>query len=189
MPSIEKVVMLRELTKKIEARPYLFFAQFTKLSTGDLSTLRRNLKKNADTCVVVKNTLASKLFDQLGIKSAAQFLEGQTIVATCKEEPQKLSKVFVDFAKEKEGAFKIKGAVVEGQTFETAYVKQLSALPGKHELLTQVAVGVKSPITGFVLTLNAIVRSLVIVVNQIALKKGEASAPAAAAEPEAPAQS
>ena len=132
--------------------------------------------------------LANKIFDKLGIKITSQFLEGQTIVATCKEEPQKLSKVFVDFAKEKEGAFKIKGAFVEGRIFETAYVKELSTLPSKHELLTKVAVGVKSPITGFVLTLNALIRSFVVVVHQIALKKGEVQMPVAA-EPEAPAQS
>ncbi|MBI4970529.1 MAG: 50S ribosomal protein L10 [Candidatus Omnitrophica bacterium] len=186
MPSLEKKVMIRELNKKIEARPYLFFASFRKLSTGDMSALRRNLQKSADSCVVIKNTLAIKIFDQLGIKDASKFIEGQTFVATCKEEPQKLSKVLVDFAKEKEEAFKIKGAFVEGQSFESAYVRELSKLPGKHELLTKVAIGVKSPITGFVLTLNGIVRSLVIVVNQIALKKSEPQAPAPV---EAPAQS
>jgi len=173
MPSLEKKIMLRELTKKIQDRPYLFFAQFNKLTTGDMSGLRKNLLKTADSCVVVKNSLAVKIFEDLGIRDASKFLTGQIFVATCKNEPQKVSKIFVDFAKEKEDAFKIKGAIVEGQAYENDYVKELAKLPSKHELLTKVVVGVKSPISGFVLTLNALVRSFVVVLNQVAIKKTE----------------
>ncbi len=176
MPSIEKTVMIRELEKKIGNKPYIFFAQFSKLSTGDMSVLRKNLQKGADSCVVLKNTLARKILEKIGINgSAAPLIEGQTIVATCLEEPQKISKIFVDFAKEKEEAFKIKGAIVEGKAYEKAYVTELAKLPGKIELLTKVAIGVKSPITGFVLTLNAVLRSFVVVVNEVAKKKGESS--------------
>lgn len=182
MPNVEKTVMLRELMKKIENRPYVFFAQFNRISTGDMSQLRRNLSKSADSCVVVKNTLAKKIFEQLGIDSVSKFIEGQTFVATCKTEPQRVSKILSDFAKEKEEAFKIKGAVVESAAVDASYVKELAKLPGKQELLTKVVVGMKSPITGIVLTLNAVLRSFVVVVNQIALKKGEAAAPSAEAQ-------
>ncbi|MBI4398926.1 MAG: 50S ribosomal protein L10 [Candidatus Omnitrophica bacterium] len=175
MPNVEKQVMLKELTKKVEHKPYVFFAQFSKLSAGDVSALRQNLQKEAAHCTVVKNTLLRRVLGD-AVQDSAAFIEGQTLITTCVEEPQKVSKVLVTFAKEKEESFKLKGAFIEGRAFEKAYITELAKLPGKKELLTKVVTGVKSPITGFVLTLHAIVRSFVVVVNEIARKKGESQA-------------
>lgn len=175
MPSLEKKVMLRELLKKIENRPYLFVTQFKQLASGDMSTFRRGLEKASDGCVVVKNTLAKKAFEQLGVGDIGKLLDGQILVAVCRDEPQKLSKILVEFAKEKEGIFKIRGGAVDGKAVEDSYIKALAKLPSKHELLTQVVVGVKSPITGFVLSLNALLRSFVVVLNQVAIKKQESA--------------
>ena len=175
MPSLEKTIMLREFSKRVEKKPYLFFAKFTKLSTSDLGDLRRNLSKSADTCTVVKNTIARKTFEQLGIKGIEDLINGQTLLATCKDEPQRVSKVLVDFSKDRDDRFKISGAYVDGAVFEAGHVKQLAALPSKHELLTKVACGVKSPITNFVLTLNAVIRSFVVVLGEVSRKKSSAS--------------
>lgn len=173
MPSLEKTIMVREVLKKNEKRPYVFFAQFSKLSVSDLADLRRNLLKTAK-CMVVKNTIAKKAFQEMGFDGASNFIQGQTFITSCLEEPQKVSKILVDFTKEREEQFQIKGGLVDGKTVEVSYVKQLAKLPSKQELLTKTVVGMKSPITGFVLTLNAVIRSFAIVLNQVAVKKGQA---------------
>jgi len=174
MPSLEKEIMFREIKKSIEDKPYLFLSQFTEVTVDGMSGLRNDLRKVSDECLVVKNSVAKKVFEDLGMQGAIDLLEGQMVLTACQDNPQTVSKILVDFSKGKEETFKIKGAWFEGKVVEGKYVKQLAALPSKIELLAKVVGGIKSPITGFVLTLKGVLQSIAGVLNQIALQKEEA---------------
>jgi large subunit ribosomal protein L10 len=172
MPSEIKTKMLNETLKKIEGRP-IFFANFQGIEVADIEKLRKDLRKVADHVILAKNTIARKAFEQLNSKDAVQFLEGSILLIAAKDDPQPVSKILIDFAKEKEN-FALKGAFLEGGAQSAAYVKALANLPSRSVLIAKVVGGIKSPITGFVLTLNAINRGLVVALNEIKKKKESA---------------
>jgi len=119
---------------------------------------------------VVKNTLAKRALERVNASAASVFVEGAIVLVTTDDDPQPVSKALVNFAKDKE-AFELKGAFLEGAAQNHEYVKALAALPSKDELITKVVCGIKSPITGFVLTLNAITKGFVVALNEIRKKK------------------
>ena len=176
MPSAIKEIMLNEIKKEFEENTYAFISSFDGLTVSDMSELRRNLSKSAKRSIVVKHTLAKRVFGDMKWQDAEKFLKGQVLVTVGSEEPQAVSKVIVDFAKTNKKLAPV-GVVFENKVYDTSYVKSLAQLPSRQELLTQVVVRIKSPITGLVMTLGQLVRGLVVALNEVKKKK-EATAPA-----------
>ena len=109
-------------------------------------------------------------WDRTAVLGAARFLEGSILVTLGVQEPQLVSKTLVDFVKGREN-MELRGMILDGRILEGSFVRELARLPGRKELLTQVAIRMKSPITGFVLTLKGLVQSLVIALSEIQKKK------------------
>ena len=163
-------MMLKEITKELEGSPYAFMTHFEGLTVSDLSDFRRSTEKVAKRSLVVKHALAKKVFSELKIQEAEKFLTGSVIVTLGDKEPQVISKAIVDFSKSHEKLV-LAGAVIDRKVYDQSYVKRLAGLPSRHELLTQVVVRVKSPITGLVLTLGQVLRGFVVALNEIKKKK------------------
>ena len=169
-PSIEKEIMLNQLLKTLEGSNYIFFAKFKGISSSDINELRRKLDKSAERVVAVKNSLAKIVLERINAQDAFNFLEGQVLMTTGKNEPQVVSKILVDFAKDKEN-FELKGVFIDQKVFQKQFVKDLAALPSKEQLIASVVGGIKGPINGFVLGLGQVLRSLVNVLDQVQKSK------------------
>ncbi len=61
--------------------------------------------------------------------------------------------------------------ILEDKVYDQEFVKQLAKFPTRKELLTQVVVRVKSPISGFVMTLSQVLRGLVTVLSEVKKQK------------------
>ncbi len=170
MPSLVQDKMMKEVKKEFEANPYAFISTFQGVAVADISDLRRNLEKVAKRSVVVKHSIVRKVFSDLQLEGADKFLKNNVLVTMGDKEPQMISKTLVDFAKKNE-KFLPAGVVLDGRVYDKAYVKVLAQLPSRHELLTQVVVRVKSPISGFVLTLSQLLRGFVVALNEVKRKK------------------
>ncbi|MBI4549569.1 MAG: 50S ribosomal protein L10 [Candidatus Omnitrophica bacterium] len=170
MPGLEKDLMLKELAGKLEGCPFIFFARFKGLSVNDFSQLRRALEKVSKSCVVMKKTLLRKILSTNGIEVKNGLFEGSLVLVAAEKDPQVVSKVLVGFAKDKE-AFQLAGVALEGRLLGASYVKELSSLPSRIELIAKVVGGIKAPITGVVLTLRGLVSGLVNVLDQVSKKK------------------
>ncbi len=170
MPGFEKELMLKEVTQKIKGSPYIFFNKFKGLPVNDFFQLRRTLEKVSKNCFVAKNTILKKAFESAGFAKANGFLEDSLVLVTAEKDPQIVSKFLVDFAKDKE-SFQLAGACIEGEFLDASFVKELSKLPPRIELIAKVVGGIKAPITGFVLTLRSLLSSFVNVLDQVSKKK------------------
>ena len=170
MPSLVKELIMREVKREFEANPYAFISSFDGLTVADISDYRRNLEKVVKRSFVVKHSIARKIFSERAFQEAEKFLKGQILVTFGDREPQNISKAIVDFAK---GNTKLApaGVIFENKIYGQEFVKQLAKLPSRHELLTQLAVRIKSPISGLVLTLAQLVRGLVVALNEVKKKK------------------
>jgi large subunit ribosomal protein L10 len=170
MPSYAKEVMMKELEKQFDENPYAFLSSFDKLSVADISDYRRALEKVSKRSLVVKHAFAKKVFAARKVAGVEKFLNGQVLVTFGTDEPQNISKAIVDFAKTHQNLVPA-GVLLDNQIHGQDYVKQLAKLPSRHELLTQVAVRVKSPISGLVLTLAQVIKGFVVALNEVKKQK------------------
>lgn len=177
MPSLVKELMIKEIQGEFESNPYAFISSFEGLSVADFSDFRRTLEKVAKRSLVIKHSLAKKVFEERQLQGADKLLKGSVCVTFGAKEPQVISKAIIDFAKTHEKLVP-SGVIFENQVFGQEYVKSLAKLPSRRELLTQVAVRMKSPISGFVMTLNQLIRGVVVALNEVKKQREAAPQPA-----------
>jgi large subunit ribosomal protein L10 len=170
MTSLSKQLMFEELLGALNSKSFVFFARYEKLSVSEFSQLRRKLEKVSDRALVVKNTIARRVFEHLGIKNVNGFIKGSTILTLGDNEPQIISKVLVDFAKEKPN-FEVTGACLDGVLHDLGYVNSLAALPSREVLVATVISRLNAPISGFVGVMSQLIRSLAITLDQISKQK------------------
>lgn len=173
MPSIVKEAMLKEAEGSISGMSYAFLSSFEGLNVTELSELRRSLEKVSTRSVVMKHTLAKKAFAADEVTGLDDFLKGSVLVTVGDKEPQATSKAIVEFAKTNK-KFAVAAVVLNKQVYREDFIKRLAQMPSRKELLTQVVVRVKSPISGVVLTLNQVLRGFVVTLNEIKKKKESA---------------
>ena len=182
-----KEKMVDELVERFKGKPNFLITTYMGSTVMDLEQLRSSLKKSSSDYFVVKNSILKVVFDKLDLKDEISkidggmgiSLSGEDIIATCR--------TVVMFSRTHD-KLKIKGAVIEGRSVPVEKVKMLAELPPKEVLLARVVGGIKSPITGFVNVLAAVIRKFVYAVDAIKTKM-EADAPAPAAgenKPEEP---
>lgn len=172
--------MITEIMDRFKKHPNFFITSYMGSSVADLELLRKSLRKAAGQYVVVKNSSLKVVFDSMKMEGLAAHIDGgmgisfagDDIVATCK--------TLVTFAKD-HTKFAVKAGMVEGKEIGPDKIRQLASLPPKQVLLAQVVTGMKSPITGFVMTLGGVIRKFVYVVDAIKNSKPAQQATAASA--------
>lgn len=171
MPSVSKELMLQEVVNTVQAKNYIFFARHQGLSVADFVELRRKLEKVADRTVVVKNSITRLAFKKMGVQEVNGLIQGSMLLTVARKDPHVISKILVDFAKGREN-FHLDGAYLDGQIFQSQYLKFLAELPSREALLASVAGRLNAPIGGFVNILGQLMRSLMIALDQIQKTKG-----------------
>lgn len=166
MASFIKELMVKDLVKNFEENPYVFISSFESSSVAEAMELRNRLRKCSNNAVVAKQTLVKRVLDSMDCGDASNFLKGQVFLTFGSKDPQQVSKALVDYSTENK-KFSACGVIFENKVCGESFVKRLATLPSREELLTQVVVRVKSPITGFVMTLGQLGRGLVQVINEI----------------------
>ncbi len=175
MPSIDKEMMFQEIEKEFAKSPYVFFSNFEKVSVSDLSKARAKMNVSANRSMLVKHAMARKILKNRGFTDVESLLSGSVILTFGDKEPQDISKGVVEGGKVSD-KIKCVGVLFEGKLENGNFVQQLSKLPSRHELLTQVVVRMNSPITGFVCVLANTMRGLVVALDQVRTKKEAAPA-------------
>jgi len=153
MKKEEKKQIVEELSKEFNSDVSVFYADFKGQSVKELEVLRKAVREAEGKARVVKNTLAKIAFKNNGIE--VEFEENNIFVWG--EDQITLAKILTKHAKDYKDTFKIKGAVIEGEVKDAAYVEEISKLPTKDELLGMVAFMMKAPIAKFAWGLNKLI--------------------------------
>jgi len=148
-----KQKVVEELSKEFNSDVSVFYADFKGQTVQDLEKLRNTVREAEGKVRVVKNTLASIAFKNNDIE--VSFEENNIFIWG--EDQITLAKIVVNHAKENKDSFKIKGAVIEGEVKDAAYVEEVSKLPTKDELLGMVAFMMKAPVAKFAWGLNKLI--------------------------------
>ncbi|HNR68341.1 MAG TPA: 50S ribosomal protein L10 [bacterium] len=170
MPQPIKITKVEQLNAVLKGATSIFMTDFSGLTVEQITTLRREFRKNQVDYVVVKNTLARLAAKQTGIEEIVQYLEGPTGLAVAKEDPLAPVRVIFDFRKKLEKP-SIKGAFVEGQLLNQADAEELRTIPSREVLLGQVVSAVAAPLSGLIGGLNSLISQLAYAVNAIKEQK------------------
>ena len=168
-----KMVTVEELKEMIKDSKSVILSDFTGLNVADISELRRHCRENGIQFRVIKNTLAKRSFEELGIEGMDALLEGPTAFAVSEVDEVAAAHVLKKFADDYELP-RFKGGYVAGRILDEKETIRLASLPSREVLHAQVVGTFQAPLRGLVGVLNASLRDLVGVLDAIKEKKGAA---------------
>lgn len=162
--------IVRDLKRSYDQTQKVVFVEFDKIDAFTMNKLRNNLSDKQARMVVTKNTLISKVLKDTGSSVDLKDCKGNTALIFLAGDLIESCKILVDFSKEKE-AFKIKGAVIDGQLLAEAKIKELSALPSQQVLRGMCVNVLSSTLGSCVGVLNNILVQFVLAIQAIHDKK------------------
>ncbi|KKQ66061.1 MAG: 50S ribosomal protein L10 [Candidatus Daviesbacteria bacterium GW2011_GWA2_38_24] len=168
----QKEHSVQELTDKLAKSKSVVFTNYKGLTMGQLSGLRKSLKDLQAQLEITKNNLLKIALDSNKIDVVDQkTLEGPTATLFSFDDEitpiKALTKAFKDY-----GIGEVKGGLLGTEFIGAGKVQQLATLPSKDQLRGQVVGTLGSPLYGIVGVLQANLRNLVYVVDQIRKQKG-----------------
>ncbi len=158
------------LVEKVGNAKTIAFAAYHGLTVNQIGDLRQKVKDSGGEILVTKNTLMRKALAQNGLEDPGTQLTGPTATILAYDDEVGPIKVVADTAKVtnlpdfKFGFF--------GKTMlDRAGLDALAKIPGRDVLQGQVVGVLVGPIRGIVNVLNANLRNLAVVLDQIAKQK------------------
>jgi len=126
----EAIQILRE--KLVKASSIMVF-DYCGLTVEEVTSLRREFRKNLVEYKVIKNTLGRLALKGTLFENVTKYLKDTTALAFCEDDPTMPARVAVAFIKNNE-KLKIRGGVLPGTVLTPEEVKKLATLPSKQEV-------------------------------------------------------
>ena len=165
----DKARVIEDLVEKMRGSSVVL-VDFKGINVAQSTQLRARSREVGVDFVVAKNTLAQRAANEAGIEGLEEFFVGPTALAFS-DDPVVSAKLMAEFADEVD-AFELKGGLLDGgRVMGTEDVVALSKLPGREQLLAQLLGAIQAPVAGLVTVLNAPLRNLAVVLNQVGEQK------------------
>jgi len=166
----QKEEIVKNLTEEIKAAKAVVFSDFKGLEVKDMTSLKKELKKEGASFKVAKKNLINIALKNTGADLDVKKMEGQIAVSASSEDETAVAKIISKFSKKNEN-LKILGGLLGVKEMSAAEIKALAKLPSKEELLAKLVGSLSSPLSGFMNVLQGNQRSLVQALKAIADKK------------------
>jgi len=173
----QKEQTVLEIKNKLDKATSLYLTDFTGLTVEETNQFRDELYEAKVDYKVMKNTLIRKALETA---SSGKFsgqadkllenLKGPTGVIFAYEDPVSPAKIIKKFY-EKIKRPNLKVALIENIAYDKSKLNELAALPSKPEIISSIIGSIHAPISGIVNALNAVIRDLASVIEEVARKK------------------
>ena len=127
-------------------------AEYSGLTVGEFTELRRNARGAKVHVRVVKNTLARKALENTEFACMHDALVGPLVLAFAQEDPGAAARIVGDFAKN-HPKLVAKAVALGGQVYPPSELARISKLPNREQALAMLMAVMKAPIEKFVRTL------------------------------------
>ncbi|MEA2570775.1 MAG: large subunit ribosomal protein [Acidobacteriota bacterium] len=171
MNRTEKAQAISELNEGIGNATNAFLMSFKGITVPQVTELRRQVRETGSEYLVVKNTLALIAVKDSPLVALKDQFSGETAVAFNKTDAVLLAKALTKFAKDVP-TVTFKGAMLNGQIVPATQIQAIAALPSRDELLSKLLYLMQHPIRGLAIVLNANIRNLAVVLDQVAKQRG-----------------
>src|SRR5579884_3095344 len=173
----QKSQEISELTEQIGKAANAFLIDFKGITVPQVTELRKQVRDTNSGYVVVKNTLALIALKDSPIVAMKEQFTGPTAIAFNASDAVNLAKALTKFAKDVP-AVRFKGALLNGQVVAPEQIQNIANLPSREELVSKLLFILQSPMRGLATVLQANIRNLAVVIDQIGKQK-QAGEPAA----------
>lgn len=167
----EKAEIISEIKEVIEKSSALYLADYSGINVSDISQLRNQFRSEGVQYKVYKNTLFERALKESGkFEKLADHLEGMTGYIFANDNPvapAKIIKKYYDVSQK----LALKACYIETDYYDGSKLNELATLPSKTELIASILGSLNSPASGIVGAINAVVRDLVSVVDQISKRE------------------
>ena len=196
MPS-EKILAAKQqrvedLTSELKGATTYVYVATRGLTVAQDTEMRSELRKNGVKFEVIKNTVLSRVFAELGFEGLDDVFKGPTAVGYSNDIIAP-AKILAKYSKDIE-PMEIKGGIIDGKVASLDEVMALSQVPDPTTLQTQVAYSLLFPFTKLAMLVKAVAEKKqeeggeAAPVAAPAAEEVKAEAEAPAAEAEAPAE-
>lgn len=167
-----KQEIVAELTETLSKANCMYFLDFAGMTVLDAYNFRNLLREKSLDYKVAKNTLIIRALNELeGVDIPEDIFVGQTGIAIGYDDPVAPAKVIKEFS-DKGDKPKFKGAYLEGQVYKGAeQLKVLASLPTKKDMYASIVGSLSAPQSGMVGTINALMRDIASLVEEVAKSK------------------
>lgn len=175
MEKAKKSEFIGEIKELMNGSSALYLIDFTKMTVAEVDELRTEFYKAGLKYRVVKNTLALRAVKESDSYSAFSeqldgFLKGPTGIVFAYDDPITAAKILKK-NNEKTGKPKFKTAVLDGTVYGSDKLNELASLLTKDELIASICGSLNSPVSGIVGAINAVIRDLASVIEEVAKKQ------------------
>ncbi len=154
----KKQKSIKDLKEIISNQKSIIFADFSKVNSKDLFSLRKKLKEAGCLLKIGKKTLIRIAFGQSNISfwnKIKSSVHGQLALVLGIEDELSPARISNEFSRTNVN-FKILGGIFEKRFIDRDRVLVLAAIPTRNELLSRLVGSLSSPITSFVRVLDKI---------------------------------
>lgn len=169
-----KKKIVADLTERFKKASGFYLVDYQGMKVFESIRLRRVLKKGSFELKAAKNTLIQLALKESGNTSIPESVfVGTTGVVLSYDDPVAPSKII----KEQFDKFqnpKLKAAYIDGQFFDGSRLNELAALPTKQDIYSSIVGSLQAPISGIVSSINAVMRDVASLIEEVAKKKDAA---------------
>jgi large subunit ribosomal protein L10 len=165
-----------EIKEKLDKASSLYLTDFTGLTVEETNQFRDELYNAKVDYRVIKNTLIKKAIESATddkfagqVNKIVEHLKGPTGIIFAYEDPVTPAKVIKKFY-DKLNRPKLKVALVENTAYDRTKLSDIAALPTKPEIISSIIGSVHAPISGIVNAINAVIRDLASVIDEVGKK-------------------
>lgn len=172
MNKAQKAEIIEEIKGNLQNSTAVYLVDYNGVDVAGINELRSQFRKEGVVYKVYKNTFLQRALDEVGgYDELKDLLVGMTGVAFAGSEnfvaPAKIIKKYFTANKK----FTLKGAKLDSQFFSGDQLDVLASLPTKEEVMAGIVGSIASPASGIVGAINAVMRDIVSLVDEIGKKK------------------
>lgn len=173
MVSTQKKSAVESFAEKLQKNSNFALIKFDKTTHKSLETLRRALKKDQSSFLVIKNTLFEKAINKLSLQNKnmkelkKKFfpLKETSALLSLGEDWNKGLNAFYQFI-QKEKTLSFKFGILDNQGYDEIRLMQIAQLPGKDVLMAKIIGSMKSPTSKLVYALKYNAQKFVYILQQ-----------------------
>lgn len=167
----KKELIVAELADKFKRASGFYIVDFMGMKVSESIRLRREFRKKGVEFRVGKNTLVLR-----ALKSVADYnipenvFTGATAVVFGYDDAVCAAKIIKEYY-DKYKKPTLKAAVLDGVFFDGTKLNVLASLPTKQDIMSSIVGSLHAPVSGIVGSINAVMRDLASLVEEVAKKK------------------
>lgn len=154
MSKYVKELLMDQLRSDLDGSRSLLILDFKGLDGVAENQLRLDLRKKLIRVRALKNSLARRVFDDIGLGGVSRYLEGPSVAVWGGDGVAELAKELSGHVKKLKKPV-IKGGIVDGTVIGPAQVEDITRLPSREALIARVAALALAPAQRVVMLANA----------------------------------